>query len=104
MFNISQLKQLRKSKGFTQEEIADKLCISQSAYARLESGKCKTWSVYLSKLCEVFNVSPVVFISDTSLKENNTLKKELNKKDVVIQSLENRVSNLETMVSILKKK
>lgn len=104
MFNISQLKQLRKSKGLTQEEVADKLCISQSAYARLESGKCKTWGVYLNKLCEIFNVSPIVFISDNSLNNNNTLNKELHKKDIIIQSLENRVSNLETMVSTLEKR
>ena len=103
MFNISQLKQLRKSKGLTQEEVADKLCISQSAYARLESGKCKTWGVYLSKLCEIFNVNPVVFISDTP-RDIETLSKELHKKDIVIQSLKNRVSNLEIMVSILEKK
>ncbi len=104
MFNISQLKQLRKSKGLTQEEIAEKLCISQSAYARLENGKSKTWSIYLSKLCEIFNVSPVAFINDTSLKDNDTLKKELNKKDIVIKNLENKVENLETIVSILEKK
>ncbi len=104
MFNISQLKQLRKSKGLTQEEVADKLCISQSTYARLENGKCETWGVYLSKLCEIFNVSPVVFISDNSLNDNGTLDKELDKKDIVIQSLEDRVSNLETMVSMLGKK
>ena len=104
MFHTRQLKQLRKSKGLTQEEVADKLCISQSAYARLEKGNCKTWGIYLSKLCEIFNVSPVAFINENSLKDNETLKKELDKKDIVIQSLEDRVSNLETMISILGKK
>ena len=104
MFNISQLKQLRKSKGLTQEEVADKLCISQSAYARLENGTCKTWGIHLKDLCSFFNVSPVVFINDTSLKDNETLKGELLEKEIEINTLKNKVSNLETMVSILEKK
>lgn len=104
MFHKQQLKQLRKSKGFTQEDIADKLFISQSAYARLENGSCKTWGVYLKNLCVIFNVSPVVFINDTSLKDNDTLKEELLRKEIEIKNLKNKVSNLETMVSILEKK
>lgn len=33
------LKQLREQKNYTQEEIADLLNMSQSAYARMENGK-----------------------------------------------------------------
>lgn len=33
------LKELRKQKGLTQEQTADYLFISQSAYARMESGE-----------------------------------------------------------------
>ncbi|MBD3724956.1 MAG: hypothetical protein IE891_09325, partial [Flavobacteriaceae bacterium] len=51
-----------------------------------------------------FNVSPVVFINDTSLKDNDTLKGELLQKEIEIKNLKNKVSNLETMVSILEKK
>lgn len=86
MFHTQQLKRLRKSKGLTQEEIADKLCISQSAYARLENGTCKTWGVYLKDLCELFNVSPVAFINDNSLKDNDTLKGELLEKEIEIKN------------------
>lgn len=40
--NISignKLKQLRKSKSMSQEQVADYLHLSQSAYARMESGE-----------------------------------------------------------------
>jgi len=37
------IKRLRKSKGFSQEEMAEKLHISQSAYARIETGESHSW-------------------------------------------------------------
>jgi transcriptional regulator with XRE-family HTH domain len=52
------IKHLRYKKGFSQEDMANKLCISQSAYAKLESGKTYTWATHLEKLCEIFEVNP----------------------------------------------
>ena len=51
------LKALRKEKGWSQEQTADFLCISQSAYARMERGGSNSWATSLTKICEVFDVT-----------------------------------------------
>lgn len=65
------IKRLRKSKGFSQEDMAEKLHISQSAYARIENGESNSWSIYLEKLSEIFEVKPENFVSDDSNNFNN---------------------------------
>ena len=52
------LKFLRKSKSWSQEQTADYLCISQSAYARMEKGVSQSWASSLNKICEVFEITP----------------------------------------------
>jgi transcriptional regulator with XRE-family HTH domain len=66
------IKRLRKSKGFSQEDMADKLSISQSAYARIESGESNSWSNYIEKLSEIFEIKPENFLTD----ETNNLEQE----------------------------
>ena len=58
------IKRLRKAKGLSQEEVADKLHISQSAYARMETGESQSWSTHLQKLSEIFDVNPENFLMD----------------------------------------
>lgn len=38
--------------------MAEKLCISQSAYAKLETGKTHPWATHLEKLCEILEIQP----------------------------------------------
>ncbi|WPO79718.1 helix-turn-helix transcriptional regulator [Flavobacterium sp. KACC 22761] len=52
------LKMLRKSKNMSQEEVADHLKISQSAYARMERGESTSWTIHFNKICEVFKITP----------------------------------------------
>ena len=58
------IKRFRKAKGFSQEDMADKLSISQSAYARIESGESNSWANHLQKLSEIFEMKPENFFSD----------------------------------------
>ncbi|MDR2204630.1 MAG: helix-turn-helix domain-containing protein [Flavobacteriaceae bacterium] len=58
------IKRLRKDNGFSQEEIAEKLNISQSAYARLENGESYSWATHLEKLSEIYGVKPESFLND----------------------------------------
>ena len=51
------LKQIRKSKGFTQQEVADFIGISQNNYSYWENGKVKIDSKSLQKLAELFDVT-----------------------------------------------
>lgn len=65
---------LRKEKGWTQEQMADFLNISQSAYSRIERGESIGRSGILLKICEVFDVSIKDFVSDFKIIEHNTEK------------------------------
>ncbi|WP_294236403.1 MULTISPECIES: helix-turn-helix domain-containing protein [Chryseobacterium] len=58
------IKRLRKSKGFSQDDMAEKLHISQSAYARIESGESSSWIHHIEKLSEIFEMKPENFLSD----------------------------------------
>jgi transcriptional regulator with XRE-family HTH domain len=52
------LRTLRKQKGITQEQAADYLQLSQSAYARMESGDSYSWANHIDKLCEFYEIQP----------------------------------------------
>lgn len=52
------LKMLRQAKKMSQEQAADSLKISQSAYARMERGESTSWATHFNKICEVFEVTP----------------------------------------------
>ena len=51
------IRSLREKKGFTQEEIAEHLHISPSAYARMERGESNSWASHLERLCSLFDIS-----------------------------------------------
>lgn len=51
------LKVLRKSKNMSQEEAADHLKISQSAYARMERGESTSWAIHFNKICQMFEIT-----------------------------------------------
>ena len=51
----------RFTSGFSQEFVANKLNISQSFYARIESGKNRLTVDFLIKLAEIFEIQPEDF-------------------------------------------
>ena len=59
------LRSLREKKGLTQEQVADYLHISQSAYARMERGKSNSWASHLKPLAKLFETFPSELIYDT---------------------------------------
>ena len=65
------LRSLRKEKGWSQEQTADYLCISQSAYARMEKGESYSWANSLSKICEVFEIAPEELFKQENVVINN---------------------------------
>ena len=54
----TKLKKLRKQKGWSQELVADKLHLSQSSYARMESGESQSWASHLNAICNIYEISP----------------------------------------------
>lgn len=54
----NKLKSLRKAKNMSQEEVAEFLSVSQSAYARMERGQSASWANHFNRICEVFEIRP----------------------------------------------
>lgn len=54
----NKLKNLRKAKNLSQEQVADFLNISQSAYARMERGESASWAIHFNKICKIFEITP----------------------------------------------
>jgi len=104
------IKHLRHKKGFSQEDMASKLCISQSAYAKLESGKTYTWASHLEKLCEIFEVNPEDIVRQEQVvinqnqqggQSNNAyIINQLSEK--LIEQYEKRLADKEEIIALLK--
>ena len=60
----SKLKSLRKQKGWTQEEVAILLSISQSAYARIENGDSNSWGSHLKRICKIYEITPEELVKE----------------------------------------
>ena len=59
---VSKIKRLRQEKGLTQPQMAEKLNIDKSAYARLESGETySSWAKYFEELLTIFEITPEKF-------------------------------------------
>ncbi len=54
----SRLSSLRKAKGLSQEELAEKLGVSRQAISKWENGLSSPEMAQLPKLCEIFEVTP----------------------------------------------
>lgn len=67
----NKLKKLRKQKGWSQEQVADYLSLSQSAYARMESGESSSWANNIDKICEIFEIEIEDFFKQDNIVINH---------------------------------
>jgi transcriptional regulator with XRE-family HTH domain len=113
--NISignKLKQLRKSKSMSQEQVADYLHLSQSAYARMESGESHSWASHMDKICEVFEITPEELVKNDSVIVNSNQQGGTSTNAIVINQLseklieqfEERIKELKQVIVDLKSK
>ena len=63
------IKKLREEKGMTQEELAEKLCVTRQAVSNWETGRTQPDIETLTKLAEVFDVSVERIIYGSERKE-----------------------------------
>ena len=54
---LANLKELRKEAGYSQKQIAEKLCISQQTYSDYENGKTEPTTETLIRISKIYNVS-----------------------------------------------
>lgn len=52
------LKFARKSKGFTQKDVAQKLCMTQQQYSRFENGVFELNYEQILTLCKMYDITP----------------------------------------------
>lgn len=105
----NKLKVLRKSKKMSQEEVADYLGISQSAYARMENGESHSWATHILNICDVFEIAPEDLLKSDNYKEEVSEREiasvatttELSEK--VIEQYEERIRELKQTIRDLKK-
>ena len=65
------IKNLRKSKNLSQEEVAEYIHVSQSTYARMESGANNSWAGYILPLCDLFGIQPEELLKADHIVINN---------------------------------
>jgi transcriptional regulator with XRE-family HTH domain len=108
----AKLFELRKQKSWSQEQTADYLNISRSAYQRIEVGEGYSWASNLEKICEVFDIQPEVLIKEENVVINNnqqggssTNAYVINQlSDKLIEQYEIRLKEMEELITILKSK
>jgi len=61
------LKNLRASKGLSQEQVADYLHVAQSTYARMEKGESNSWANYIQPICDLFEIQPEELLKQESI-------------------------------------
>jgi len=115
------IREFRKKKGLTQIDVADKICLSQSAYAKIENGHTALDINRLIKIAKLLEVPISDFLPNLKVKSynfnpkngNQQLKVEhfyvdgrvlLKVKDKLIKSKNNRIKHLEKEVKFLRKK
>ncbi|UTN04836.1 helix-turn-helix domain-containing protein [Flavobacterium bizetiae] len=99
----NKLKILRKNKNMSQEEVADCLHISQSAYARMESGESHSWANHILTICKIYDITPEDLLKvdlDKGSSSNNTVNQISG--EIIVQ-YEERIKELKKVIKDLKK-
>lgn len=65
---VDKIKKLRIAKGFSHNDMADRLNITRSAYQRLESGETYSWAKYLDEIMTTLETTPKEFFNDIGKK------------------------------------
>ena len=100
----------REEKGFSQEELAEKLHISRSTYQRIENGETNSWINHIEKICTSLEVKLDEILKPeegyTQINSNNELTNDnasgviqnqtnnFNSSDKLIESLQDQIALL----------
>ena len=102
------IRKLRKQKGLSQEQVADHLHISQSAYARMESGNSHSWASYIAPISNLFEIQPEELLKQENIIVNQNQQggngafiiNQLSEK--LIEQYEQRLKDKDEIIAILK--
>ncbi len=95
---LTELRQARDAKGYSQEEVADRIGVSQSTYFRLENRKGKMEMECLQQIAAVLDMDLVKLLGRgediTHKKTVQAQEKYLSKKDDIIETQQAEVKYL----------
>jgi transcriptional regulator with XRE-family HTH domain len=101
---------LRDSKNWSQEYVAEKLNITQTAYSKLESGQTKLTTERITQLAILFNVDEHFFLSDDqptlnyyNCNDNKAIINPQNYNELPKDVYEQLLSAKDASISILQK-
>lgn len=119
------VRKLRENQQLTQEQMADKLHLTPSSYAKLERGETKIKIERLQQIANIFNIDiselledsrnilNIAIDSDIEVYGNNNLcdiaidnlsfKKELKLKDKIIQDKDSIIASKDETIQTLKR-
>ena len=98
----NKLKILRKNKKMSQEEVADCLHISQSAYARMESGESSSWANHILTICKIFGITPEDLLKVDLNRGISSINHADQLSDQIIEQYEERIKELKKVIKDLK--
>lgn len=84
------IRNFREAKGFSQEELAEKLKMSRSAYQRLENGETNSWINHIESICTSLDVT-----ADELLKTEDS-NVQINKENSANESSSNNMIQNQT--------
>jgi transcriptional regulator with XRE-family HTH domain len=87
----NKLKELRKQKGLSQEQVSEVLKISQSAYARIEKGESGSWAMHLNKIAELYEVTPEDIVKNETITVNSNQQGGQSTNAVIINQLSEKL-------------
>ncbi|UOP05523.1 helix-turn-helix domain-containing protein [Conchiformibius kuhniae] len=121
------IRSLREINQWSQEQMAEKMNLSPTAYARLERGETKMSLERLEKIAEIFQISPLELIQvsgkglfflinensaygsnycggmEASVIENEKLKLTVQHQQEMLKQKDNEIETLKTLVAVLQK-
>jgi len=96
------LKKLRKQKGWSQFEVAERLDISPSAYSRMETGDSCSWASKLEDICQLYEIEADELFKESTVVINHDQKGGQSTNAIVINQLSDKL--IEQMEARLKEK
>lgn len=110
------IKKIRKNKRFTQQEMANKLGLSLSAFSNIESGKADVNMTRISEIAEIFEMTSVelITLSDQALATGNAFQFDtdgamkqlyehiIEQNKSYIETLRNSITDLREKVELYK--
>ena len=95
------IKELRKKKGYTQEQLSEKLGLFQKQVGNIETGTCFTTINNLEKLSEIFELDIKDLFDFQHLQKRETIIEEIN--EILQTSTDKELQTIFRIINSIKK-